>query len=152
MRSTRYWPPRDLMTPVSRYRLSIDASAASPWLGFTRRVPPTRRRSSRSGSQAPPGRFDQTLEMTRDLTWDAIVTVAADLNGRYQDADATVQGRRRRSLLRWRVTEGLWSGNDQAGVFEPVRSRRFFRSGWTDEQPVQAAAAKIGTRLRDRLH
>lgn len=95
--------------------------------------------------------MDQTLGMTRDLTWDAIVTVAADLNDRYQDADATVQGRRRRSLLRWRVTEGLWSGNDQGGAFEPVRSRRLFSREWGDEQPVQAAASKIGTRLREGL-
>lgn len=48
------------------------------------------------------------------------------------------------------VTEGLEVADNWTEVFEPVRKRRRFTSRWTTLQPVQEAAAQIGTFLRER--
>lgn len=86
--------------------------------------------------------------MTRDLTWDALVEVAARLNERTSDLE--VQAARRRSLWRWEAIEGLEAVNYWTDVFEPVRRRRLLGERWHQLQPVTRAATEVGKFLRER--
>ncbi len=88
--------------------------------------------------------------VTRDLTWAAIYEVAERLNRRVGDSTLEVRPVRRRSFLRWTVTEGIAVIDNWTDVFEPVRRRRIMRREWEGVQPLQEAASKIGTFLRDR--
>ena len=45
--------------------------------------------------------------VTRDLPWDAMVTVAERLSPLTDDTTLTVRAGRRYSVVRWRITEGL---------------------------------------------
>jgi hypothetical protein len=87
---------------------------------------------------------------SRDLAWDAIVTVADRLSRQHESESISVKGARRRSLVGWSVTEGLETVDNWTDVFEPVRQRRLLGRTWTECQPVQQAASKIGTFLRER--
>ena len=88
--------------------------------------------------------------MERDQTWAAIYNVADRMNRRYTDTTLRVRPVRQRTLRAWRVVEGLRAADNWTDVFEPVRRRRFFGRRWTEIQPVQQAAAKIGRFIRDR--
>ena len=89
-------------------------------------------------------------ESGRDLIWDALYTVAKRLNRSGRAGELEVRALRRRSWRRWEVVEGLWVGDNWPDVFEPVRCRRILGHRWQDLQPVQQAASKIGTFLRER--
>ena len=90
--------------------------------------------------------------VSRDLPWDAMVTVAEKLEPLTEGTTLTVRARRRRSLLR--VTEGLEVVDNWTDVFEPVRWRWWWISPladrWSEVQPVQTAASHIGSFLRER--
>jgi hypothetical protein len=87
--------------------------------------------------------------MARDLTWVAIFTVAERMTERY-DTALTIRAARRRSLLGWNVTDGLEVVDNWTRVFEPVRTRSLLGRTWNEVQPVQEAASKVGTFIRDR--
>ena len=61
-----------------------------------------------------------------------------------------MRGTRRRSLRSWSVTEGLLVSDKWTDVFDPVRKRRIFSSHWAGVEPVQEAASRLGTFLRER--
>jgi hypothetical protein len=92
--------------------------------------------------------------VSRDLTWDAIVTVAGRLSRESAESGLgrealVVRGVRRRSPG-W-VVEGLGASNNWThGVYEPVRRRRWLSRRWSDLQPVPEAARKIGAFMRER--
>ena len=90
--------------------------------------------------------------MSRDLPWDAMVTVAERLEPLTEGTTLTVRARRRHSLL-W-VTEGLEVVDNWTDVFEPVRRRWWWVPrrvvGWTEIQPVAEAASHVGSFLRER--
>ncbi len=89
-------------------------------------------------------------QVTRDLIWAALYDVADRLNRRTSGSTLEVRAARRRSLLRWTVVEGLEVIDNWTDVFEPVRSRRLLGTAWTEIQPVQQAASKVGAFLRER--
>lgn len=88
--------------------------------------------------------------MSRDLVWAALFDVADRLNRRVSGSTLEVRAARRRSFLRWTVVEGLEVTDNWTDVFEPVRTRRLLQSEWTEVQPVQQAASKVGAFLRER--
>ena len=93
--------------------------------------------------------------MGRDLTWDALVTVAERLDREASKADnpreaLSVRAARRRSSAWLSVSEGLAAANNWTDIFEPVRRRQWVGRRWREVQPIQQAAAKIGAFLRDR--
>lgn len=92
--------------------------------------------------------------MARDLTWDALVTVAERLNREASGAELgkenlTVKARRL-SPFWLEVSEGLEAANNWTVVFEPVRQRRRPCRRWREVQPIQQAASRIGEFLHDR--
>lgn len=91
-----------------------------------------------------------TRGMTRDLPWAAMYEVATRLDERTAGTSLTVRTARRRSLLCWRVVEGLEVVDNWTDVFEPVRERHLLRSAWQEVQPMQEAASKIGQFLKER--
>lgn len=88
--------------------------------------------------------------MTRDLPWAAIHEVGARLSEHLAGTTLEVRAAWRRSLLRWRVVEGIQVVDNWTDVFEPVRRRHVLGSRWHEVQPVQDAASKIGQFLRER--
>ena len=88
-------------------------------------------------------------EQGRDLTWDAMATVAERMDA--ESESYTVLAARRRFLLRWTIEEGLLAFHEANDHFELVRARPFFSESWIDHQPVQEAAAKIGQYLRTNV-
>ena len=103
-----------------------------------------------------------SVPLERDLTWDAIVTTAERLSDKYHaeifdhGGEFELHPHRRRSFRRWEIAEGFlligyWVTREtrDPDVFEPVRERRMLSAAWHEVQPVQAAAAAIGERLRD---
>jgi hypothetical protein len=88
--------------------------------------------------------------VTRDLPWAAIYKVADRLNQDVGDSTLDVRAARRRSFIRWTVTEGIEVMDNWTDVFEPVRRRRLMSDKWEEVQPVQQAASNIGSFLRDR--
>jgi hypothetical protein len=87
--------------------------------------------------------------MERDQTWAAMYNVAERLTARYCEADTLrVFARRYRRLTV--VVEGLLVWDKWTDVFEPVRKRRIFSNRWTEIQPVNEAASKIGAFLQER--
>jgi hypothetical protein len=85
----------------------------------------------------------------RDLAWDAISTVAERLNARTEGTTLEVRAKRRR--IGRRVVEGIEVVDRWTNVWEPVRERpAWARNRWREVQPVQTAASKIGTFLRER--
>jgi hypothetical protein len=93
---------------------------------------------------------EHDVAMARDLAWAAIYEVADRLNRGVSDSTLEVRAARRRSLLQWRVTEGIEVTDKWTDVFEPVRRRRLVSSKWQAIQPVQQAASNVGSFLRDR--
>ena len=90
------------------------------------------------------------MAVERDLVWDAVLTVAERMSEEYEDTGLVVRGARRRSFRTLSVTEGLLATDKWTDVFEPVRRRRIFSSQWTEVEPIQEAAARVGTFLRER--
>ena len=86
----------------------------------------------------------------RDLTFDAMSTVAERLSAQYADSGLAVAARQRRSLWRWSVTDRLEVGDNWTNVVEVVRRRRFFYTAWNDVQSVPEAASKIGRFIGER--
>ena len=85
----------------------------------------------------------------RDQTWAAMYTAAERLTSRYGTGDTLkVAAFQRRNLTN--VVQGMQVWDEWTEYTEPVRERRYFSSKWTDLQPVQDAASKIGTFLRER--
>lgn len=86
--------------------------------------------------------------VARDLTWDAMVTVAERLKPLTDGSTLTVRAGRQYSLLKWRVTEGLEVFDNWTDVFEPVRRRALWSplpgDRWKDIRPVQEAASHVG--------
>ena len=77
-------------------------------------------------------------------------TVAERMSGRAAARGLAVKATRRWRWHRLDITDGLWCGNRTSGSFEPVRRRAMFRARWTEVQPVQRAASRIGDLLRER--
>jgi hypothetical protein len=89
--------------------------------------------------------------MERDQMWAATCEVAERLTARYcEGTTLKVRASRRHKL--WSVTEGLRAWGNGTDVFEPVRTRHPFSRGWTEIQPVQDAASKIGYLAREQLN
>ena len=86
----------------------------------------------------------------RDLTWDAMVTVAERLNREAGGLTSHVRASRQRSWLTLTVTEGLEVADNWTEAFEAVRKRRLPRGAWTEIQPVAQAASTVGRFLRER--
>ena len=88
--------------------------------------------------------------MERDLTWDAMFTVAARMDDDARSEGIDIVAARDRSLRRWSVTEGLRADDGSTELFEPVRTRPFIGGTWEEIQPGKDAAANIGAFLRNR--
>jgi hypothetical protein len=82
--------------------------------------------------------------------WGAIREVADRLNQGVIDSTLEVRAARRRSLLTWTVTEGIEVTDNWTDVFEPVRRRGLMSTKWQEVQPVEQAASKVDSFLRDR--
>jgi hypothetical protein len=91
-----------------------------------------------------------SMSRERDLTWDNMVRVADRMTRRYADSGLVTRARRQRSIVSWTTTDGLQTVDNWTNVFEPVRRRRFFGRVWSEVQPLQEAASKVGTFLRER--
>jgi hypothetical protein len=85
----------------------------------------------------------------RDLTRDAMVTVADRMSERYVTSGKRISVASKRSIRRWTVEEGLAASDTVTEVFEVVRVRPLFGNSWRVIQPVQTAAARIGAFVRD---
>jgi hypothetical protein len=85
----------------------------------------------------------------RDLDWAAMHTAAECLTARYCGGDTLVVAAYRRRHLTV-VIEGLTVWDKWTDVREPVRQRRVFGRRWTELQPVQEAASKISSYIRER--
>lgn len=81
-------------------------------------------------------------EVSRDLSWDILVTTSERLGQRYDPGSV-------RASQRWR---GLWmvAGIEapRFGVFEPVMRRRPFTRRWEELVPIQEAASRAAAALK----
>jgi hypothetical protein len=76
-------------------------------------------------------------------------TVAERLTARYCEGDTLeVAAYQRRNLTS--VVQGLEVRDKWIDYVEPVRTRRYFSTTWTEIQPVAEAASKIGNFFRQR--
>ena len=76
-------------------------------------------------------------------------TAAERLTARYcEGATLRVSAYQRRYLTK--VVQGLEVWDKWTDGVEPVRERRYFSNKWTELQPIQEAASKIATFLRER--
>lgn len=76
-------------------------------------------------------------------------TAAERLTARYCGGDTLrVAAYQRRNLTK--VVQGLPVWDKWTDYDEPVRERRYFSKKWNELQPVQEAASRIGTFLRER--
>lgn len=100
-------------------------------------------------SMALAGHALDMAERGRDLTWDAMCEFAERINASGRCAELEVRTARKHQ---WVVTvvEGIWVGDRWTDVFEPVRRRTIFSDRWTELQPVELAAAKVGDFLNRR--
>lgn len=137
---------QDLMT-TSRKGRRVRAAVARCRADGLGTQPPDRNAEPRPN---PECKADPVANVERDLTWDAIVTVAERLNARAVAQGLAVASARRRSWRQVEVVEGLHCGDRWTDVFEPVRSRRMLGARWQEIQPVPEAASKIGTFMRER--
>jgi hypothetical protein len=91
----------------------------------------------------------RVVKHERDQAWAAMYTAAERLTSRYCQADTLkVAAYQRRNLTN--VVQGLQVWDDWTDYDEPVRERRYFSKKWHELQPVQEAASKIGSFLRER--
>ena len=76
-------------------------------------------------------------------------TAAERLTARYcEGGTLRVTAYQQRNLTK--VVQGLAVWDKWTDGTEPVRERRYFSNKWTELQPVQEAASKIGAFLRER--